>query len=271
MYSMQDYNEAAATIREKLGEGWSAAVILGTGLGALEDTIEKIGEISYSDIPNFSVSTAPSHRGVLVAGYAGEHKVLIMSGRLHSYEGYTPEQIVFPIRVFRLLGIHNLIITNGSGGLNTNWREGEYMAIVDHLSFGMNSPCTGPNLDAFGPRFFDISSAYDKDLLEICEREADNLGINLRKGVYAYMPGPQFESPAEVHALRMMGGDCVGMSTVHEAVAAAHCGMRVLGISHIANFAVSLSDGPVECGVIESDKTQLVKLVGNVLRNLPLK
>lgn len=268
-YQMSDYRRAADTIRRKLGDNWDAAVILGTGLGALEETVRETGSLPYSEIPGFCVSTAPSHRGVLVAGEVNGRRVLILSGRLHAYENYTPEQIVFPIRVLRVLGVENLVITNGSGGLNTTWDEGDYMAITDHLSFGMVSPCNGPNLEELGPRFFDISTVYDKGLLALARTVAQREKVTLREGVYAYMPGPQFESPAEVRALKMWGGDCVGMSTVHEAVAAAHCGMRVLGISHIANFAVSLSDGPVECGVVHNDKTPLVRLVAHILSELP--
>lgn len=268
-FDMHDYEAAAQAIRARLGSGWDAAVILGTGLGALEQVLQKTGEMPYTDIPGFCPSTAPSHRGALVAGVAGNCRVLILSGRLHPYEGYTAEQVVFPVRVLRLLGVRTLVITNGTGGLNTTWNEGDYMAITDHLSFGMESPCNGPNLDAFGPRFFDVSTVYSARLLQLAREQAAEQGITLREGVYAYMPGPQFESPAEVRALRMLGGDCVGMSTVHEAVAAAHCGMQVLGLSHIANFAVSLCDGPVECGVVENDKTPLVRLVAGILQALP--
>ena len=268
-YCLQDYHHAANVIREKLGNSWDLAIILGTGLGDVETLIEKSGELMYAEIPGFCTSTAPSHRGALISGRIQGKTVLILSGRLHAYEGYTPEQIVFPIRVLKLLGVNTVIITNGSGGLNTNWHEGDYMAIVDHLSFFMQSPCTGQNLDEFGPRFFDISTVYDKQLLEIAQKAAEKQNINLRSGVYAYMPGPQFESPAEVRALRAWGGDCVGMSTVHEAVAAAHCGIRVLGISHIANFAVSLCDGPVECGVVISDKTPLIRLLRQIIVDLP--
>lgn len=268
-YQMSDYERAAARIRERLGAHWDAAVILGTGLGALEGAVSTTGSLSYEEIPGFCQSTAPSHRGALVAGCAGGKRVLLLSGRFHAYEGYTPEQIVFPIRVLRLLGVGILIITNGSGGLNTDWEEGDYMAVSDHLSFWMTSPCTGPNLEEFGPRFFDISTVYDQELLALAERCAEREGVRLRRGVYAYMPGPQFESPAEVRALRMWGADCVGMSTVHEAVAAAHCGMRVLGLSHIANFAVSLSSGPVECGVVHNDKRPLVRLLARILTELP--
>lgn len=267
-YQSNDYELAANTIRQRFGGGWDVAVILGTGLGALEHTVSKIGSVPYADLPGFCLSTAPSHRGALVAGYAGNRRVLILSGRLHTYEGYTPEQIVFPVRVMRLLDIKTLIITNGSGGLNPDWEEGDYMVIRDHLSFGMESPCAGPNLDKFGPRFFDISSVYDPVLRCLAEETARELGIPLRQGVYAFMPGPQFESPTEVRALRLLGGDCVGMSTVHEAVAAAHCGMRVLGLSHIANFAAGLCEDPMECGVVHNDKTPLVRLVTRILENL---
>lgn len=268
-YQMNDYRRAAAFIGDRLGRGWDAAIILGTGLGALEGAVRETGVLPYGEIPGFCPSTAPSHRGALVAGEVNGRRVLILSGRLHVYEGYTPEEIVFPIRVLRLLGVERLIITNGSGGLNTDWNEGDYMAITDHLSFGMVSPCNGSNLDELGPRFFDISAVYDRDLLALARTAAQAEQVTLREGVYAYMPGPQFESPVEVRALRMWGGDCVGMSTVHEAVAAAHCGMKVLGISHIANFAVSLSDGPVECGVVHNDKTPLVRLVTRILSSLP--
>ncbi len=267
-YSMLDYQNAAQTIHDALGAHWDCAVILGTGLDSLETVVEQTGILYYDKIPGFQPSTAPGHRGAFIAGKVKDKNVLIMSGRLHYYEGYTPEEIVFPVRVLKLLGIENLIITNGCGGLNTAWPEGVYMAIEDHLSFLMESPCTGPNLDEFGPRFFDISTVYDKGLLRLAHECASEVGVDLKQGIYAYMPGPQFESPAEVRALRMLGGDCVGMSTVNEAVAASHCGMKVLGISHIANLAVSLSDGPVECGVIHTDKTILIQLIARIIAKL---
>lgn len=264
-YCYQDYLATKDWILKRMGNAYKAAVILGTGLESLEKllNIEKV--IPYSEIPGFAVSTAPSHKGNLVAGELGGEHFLILSGRFHYYEGYSMEEIVYPVRVLSMLGVRNLIITNGSGGLNTDWEEGDYMVLRDHINFFIESPCRGENLDFLGERFFDISQAYTKEYADLLLEIAQEQGIRLRQGVYAYMPGPQFETYAEVKALHMLGADCVGMSTVHEAIAAAHAGMKVLAVSHIANFAAGLCSGPVECGVVLNDKSNLVRLLKEFL------
>lgn len=264
-YRDVDYFIARDYLSKKIGTGFKAAIILGTGLNALEDIFCIEAIIPYQDIPGFHSSTAPSHNGNLMVGKIQNERFVILSGRLHYYEGYSAEEIVFPIRVLKLLGIDRLVITNGTGGLNTEWNEGDYMIIKDHLYFHLDSPCRGANLAFLGERFFDISKVYAKEYINLLKSIAYEQNIVLREGIYSYMPGPQFESEAEVKVLRMYGADCVGMSTVHESIAAAHCGMKVAAISHIANFTAGLCEGEVECGVVENDKTPLLRLLKEFL------
>lgn len=268
-YTMDNYTSAVQYLIQRLGTGWQVGIITGTGLACMEGLLCEKTELPYADIPGMGCSTAPSHRGVLLGGQTpGGVRVLLFSGRLHQYEGYSAEQIAFPVRVMHLLGIKTLLLLNGTGCLNPNWDAGDYMAITGHLSFGMESPCTGPGYEAFGPRFFDAAAVWDPALVHLAQAAAKQCGVRLRRGTYAYMPGPQYESPEEVRALRLLGGDCVGMSTVQEACAAAHCGMRALGISHLANYAAGLATSPLECGVVENDKTPLVHMVAQVLQEL---
>ena len=244
-------------------------LVLGTGLGSMEGVIKPELIIPYAEIPGFGCTTAPSHAGRLVYGRCGDKPVVILSGRLHYYEGYSPKEIIFPIRVLKLLGIQGLVLTNGSGCANPTFHAGDYMLIRDHLSFFAPCPCRGDNIDELGPRFFDVSKVYDENLRRLAVKCADRLGIPLCEGVYAYMPGPRFETAAEISALRMLGADAVGMSTVFEAIAAAHMGLPVLGISHLANMAAGLSEEPLECGVVENDKTPLLTLIKAIIAAWP--
>lgn len=266
------YSDLAATaqfLQNRFPKPPQTAIVLGTGLGSLEKLITPLVTLDYAEIPGFRRSTAPSHAGRLILGQAAgsgtPHTVLILSGRTHLYEGYTPEQIAYPIRTIKLLGIRTLILTNGSGCINTGFQAGDYMLICDHLGFFSPSPCAGPNISRLGPRFFDMSRLYSPALRQLALDCASDMGMSLRKGVYAYLPGPQYETPAEIRALRLLGADAVGMSTVPEAIAAAHCGLPVLAISHLANMAAGIMDGPVDCGVVQNDKSQLSQLLQRIL------
>ena len=244
-YQIDHYQQAADYIRKQIGAVPETAVVLGSGLGRLAEDAAEAVRIPYADIPFFPRSTVSSHKGELVCGKLNGRPVLMMAGRFHFYEGYHMEQTAFPVRVFFLLGVKNLIVTNAAGGINLDYRPGDFMLITDHIKFFDDSPARGTHLPVFGQRFFDLSEAYDGGLRRLAEQTAATLQIPLQKGVYAYMPGPQFETPAEIRALRTLGADAVGMSTVPEVIAANQCGMRVLGISCISNMAAGIYDRPL--------------------------
>lgn len=216
------------------------AIILGSGLGALADEVENPVTIDYKDIPNFKVSTVAGHAGKLIAGTINSKKVLVMSGRFHYYEGHEMDIVTLPIRVFAKIGIKNILITNAAGGLSDALNPGSIMLIDDHLSFMCPSPLRGANLDDFGPRFPDMTSIYNKDLLALADSCAKELGLNVEHGTYCYFRGPQYETPAEIRAAKLLGADAAGMSTVPETIVARHCNMNILGISLITNKAAGL-------------------------------
>ena len=220
-------------------------LVLGSGLGPLTEVCDKYFSVPYSEIPDFPSSTAPGHAGTLIAGKLSGKDVFMMSGRFHYYEGYPIETLVFYIRVLGLIGVKTLVLTNAAGGINTEMTPPEFVAITDHLSFYCESVLRGQNLDELGTRFPDQSCVYDKELVSLLEECAKDLGIKLSRGVYAYMKGPQYGTPAEIRALRTLGADCVGMSTVPEAVCASHMGLRVAGISCITNMAAGINAGPL--------------------------
>lgn len=244
-FTLQEYDSAAETIRSRSVHQPRIGLILGSGLSPLADAIEQADAIPYGEIPHFPVSTVEGHAGQLVIGHLAGAPVCAMQGRFHFYEGYTPQQITFPVRVMQRLGVQTLIVTNAAGGLNPAYRAGDLMAIEDHINFvGMagNHPLYGPNLDAFGLRFPSMTKAYSPRLRGLLAETADELGIPLRRGVYAMVAGPSFETPAEVRFLRGAGADAVGMSTAPEVTVAHHAGMEVLGISSITNVAVDVLD-----------------------------
>lgn len=245
MCDMDRIKAAADCIKSVVGGNPQIGVILGSGLGSLADELEEPVQINYSEIPGFPKTTIEGHAGKLAYGYLGGKRVLIMKGRFHYYEGYEISQVVFHIRVFRLLGISNLLVTNAAGGINTGFCPGDLMIITDHIGFLAPSPLRGRNLDEFGVRFPDMCNAYDKDIINIADEAAKRMGILLRKGVYAFAQGPMFETPAEIRALRVLGADAVGMSTVPEVIIARHSGMKVAGISCITNMAAGVSDQPL--------------------------
>jgi purine-nucleoside phosphorylase len=237
---------AARIIRARTSLEPRVAIVLGSGLGGFADEFEDAVRIPYAEIPGFPASTAQGHAGRLVIGKVGQIPVLAMQGRVHFYEGYTLEEVTFPIRTFKLLGIRNLVLTNAAGGIDVELSQGTLMVISDHLNLMDANPLRGPNDERFGPRFPDLSEAYSRDLQEAVVEEARILGIEIRRGIYAALPGPSYETPAEIHMVRALGADAVGMSTVPETIVARHMGMNVLGISCITNMAAGISDEPID-------------------------
>ncbi len=236
----EKYRIAADYISEKINRTPEIAIVLGSGLGSLTDSVEQSVEIDYADIPGFPHTTVKGHQGKLVCGTLGGKYILAMKGRFHYYEGWDISQVVFHIRVFKLLGISNLIVTNAAGGINTTFNPGDLMLITDHISLFAPSALRGPNQDEFGPRFPDMCNIYDPDAVALAREAAAKRGIAVKEGVYAFAQGPMFETPAEIRALRMLGADAVGMSTVPEVITARHCGMKILGISCITNMAAGV-------------------------------
>lgn len=235
-------NEAAHYIQNQYSAPIDIAIILGSGLGPLADEVENPTIIDYANIPHFPVSTIPGHEGKLYIGKIGEKTVCVMKGRFHYYEGHDMETITLPIRVFSKLGINKLIVTNACGGIRDDLNPGQITLISDHIGFMLPSPLRGPNLDEFGPRFKDMTEVYSKEYRTIAKETATKLNISLQEGVYAFFKGPMFETPAEIRALKVIGADMVGMSTVPEAIVARHCGMKTLGISLITNKAAGLGN-----------------------------
>jgi purine-nucleoside phosphorylase len=283
-FSLAEYDRAANFVRERserrgvqLSGRRPIGLVLGSGLNALAEAIEDEAAIPYQDVPHFSTSTVFGHEGRLIVGQLAGQTVVAMQGRIHLYEGYTAEEITFPIRVMRRLGVETLILTNAAGGLNPNFRAGELMLIVDHMNFvGMagHNPLIGPNLPAFGTRFPSMTQTYSRSLRQVALESARGLEVTLRQGVYACVAGPNFETPAEVRFLRLVGADAVGMSTVPEALVAVHAGMEVLGISTITNEAVDQLDSESETSheeVLETGRKvvpQLTALLTEILERL---
>jgi purine-nucleoside phosphorylase len=240
IFSYADIEQITNVIQEKIGQAPRVGLILGSGLGSLAGSVERPIAIAYSSLPAFPVSTVEGHVGQFVFGDLEGQPVVVMQGRLHYYEGYSMAEVTLPIRVMQLLGIQVLIATNAAGAVNPDFEPGDVMMITDHLNLmGMAglSPLRGPNLPEFGPRFPDMSRAYDRDLGEQTRQIASQTGVGLRQGVYACLAGPSFETPADLRFLRAIGVDAVGMSTVPEVTVAHHGGTRVLGLSGISNKA----------------------------------
>ncbi len=239
------YQAAADYILARTGTRPVIGLILGSALGGLARTIEDPVTIPYGDIPNFPRTTVASHAGELILGSLAGKPVVCLSGRFHYYEGYDFEDLVIPVRVLHLLGVRTLIMTNAAGGINETFRTGDLMVIRDHIKLTGASPLRGPNRTEFGPRFFDVTDMYTRTLRELTLTCAGELGIPLREGIYYFAVGPQFETPAEIRAMRILGADAVGMSTVTEALTCAHLGMELLAISLISNMAAGILEGPV--------------------------
>ncbi|HLQ70603.1 MAG TPA: purine-nucleoside phosphorylase [Bacillota bacterium] len=270
---MSKYSEAKHVIQTYTSVKPEIGLILGSGLGVMADDIENPTIIPYEDIPHFPSSTVAGHKGCLVIGTLHNKNVVAMQGRFHYYEGYTMDQVTFPVRVMKELGIHSLIITNAAGGINHTFSPGDLMIIDDHLNLMGDNPLIGPNEAEFGVRFPDMSRVYDKVYMDIAQRCAKELNINLRSGVYVGNTGPTYETPAEIQMLRTLGGDAVGMSTVPEAIVAAHANLRILGISCISNMASGILDQPLSHDeVIETTKhveKSFIKLIHHTINQLP--
>src|SRR6188474_3999384 len=237
--------QAARVIQERTGVSAKLAVVLGSGLGDFADEFENAVALPYQEIPGFVTSTAQGHAGRLVSGEVGGVPVLAMQGRVHYYEGYSLEEVTFPVRTFGLLGVKTLVLTNAAGGINVELTQGALMVISDHVNLMGVNPLRGPNDDRFGPRFPDMTAVYSPELQELVVEEAKAIGVEVRRGIYGGLSGPSYETPAEIHLLRNLGADAVGMSTVPEAIVARHMGLEVLGISCITNMAAGISDEPI--------------------------
>jgi purine-nucleoside phosphorylase len=226
-------------LRPKIG------LVLGSGLGAFADTLTEATRVPYAEIPSFPQSTAIGHAGRMVVGNAGNVAVAAMQGRVHLYEGYSAQEITFPIRVFGRMGIRAVILTNAAGGMNLSYSQGALVLISDHINLQGTNPLIGPNDDRFGPRFPDMTRAYAREYREIAREEANKLNIPLQEGIYVALAGPSYETPAEIEYLRRIGADLVGMSTVAEVIVARHMGMKVLAMSCVTNMAAGILDQPL--------------------------
>ena len=245
-YTFEQYLESAEALRQKLG-GFKPRflLILGSGLGALGDEVENPIIVPYGEVPHMKHSTAPGHAGRFLFGKLAGQDVAVMQGRLHAYEGWSFADAAFPVRLLRLLGAETLLVTNASGAVNADFEVGDIMLITDHIKFFAMSPLQGENIEEFGPRFPDMTHTYTPALQETARAAAKEQGMTLREGVYMYFPGPQYETPAEIRAARILGADAVGMSTVPETITASHCGMKVLGFTLCTNMAAGVLDQPL--------------------------
>ena len=267
--TMDNLKESSGYIKSRLGgRNVEVAIVLGSGLGGLGDEVKDSVIIDYRDIPHFPVSTVQGHKGRLIIGELEGRCVMCMQGRFHFYEGYSMEECVYPIRTMYMLGVKSLILTNAAGCVNRSWNVGDLMMITDHIKLCSESPCRGANNNELGARFFDMSTTYSKELQAVAREEAKKNSILLREGVYMFMSGPNFETPAEIKLARIVGADACGMSTVPEAIAASQMGFKTLGISCMTNMAAGILDQPLnheevlETGRVVAEKfTRLIKSI----------
>ena len=273
--NMRDYNyylNISKYIENKTKYRPKIAIILGSALGSLTDEINDIEIINYADIPNFLDATVDSHEGKLIFGKLNGIDILCMSGRFHYYEGYSFEELSLPMRVLAILGIEKLILTNAAGAINDKFKPGDIVAITDHLNMVGGSPMRGTNIEELGPRFFDITDMYSKELLEKAKIAARKIDIELKEGVYAFAVGPNFETPAEIRAFKALGGDVVGMSTITEALTAVHLGIQVLCFSFVSNMAAGITGDAItveevgETGILAVEKLKL--LLREIVQNI---
>jgi purine-nucleoside phosphorylase len=262
---------AARIIRARINVEPRVAIVLGSGLGGFADDFEDAVAIPYEEIPGFVRSTAEGHAGKLVIGKVDGVPLLAMKGRVHYYEGYSLEEVTFPVRAFNLLGVKNLVLTNAAGGINVQLTQGALMVISDHVNLMGVNPLRGPNDDRFGPRFPDMTSVYAPDLQELVVEEAKAIGVEVRRGIYGALSGPSYETPAEIHLLRNLGADAVGMSTAPEAIVARHMGMDVLGISCITNMAAGISDEPINHEEVMATGDRVRETFTELLRRVVVK
>lgn len=268
----KEYIEAAHSISSRLQYRPKIGLILGSGLGVIADEIQSDVELPYADLAGFPLSTVEGHDGKLVIGTLERKHVLAMKGRFHYYEGYSQQEVTYPIRVMKELGVDTLIVTNAAGGINTAFKPGDLMCIQDHINFMFANPLIGPNDDRMGVRFPDLSQAYDQTLQNLTFEVAQEQNIHLKRGVYVSVTGPSYETPAEINLFRQLGGDAVGMSTVPEVIAAVHSGLRVLGLSCITNMAAGILDQPLSHSEVmetaERAKATFIRLVKGIIRKL---
>ncbi len=271
-HTLEAVEAAASVVRARSGASPEVAIVLGTGLGGLAKEIAVETTIEYADVPGFPLSTVESHAGRLLLGTLGGKRVVAMQGRFHRYEGYSLQQVTFPVRVLRALGADTLVVSNACGGMNPLWAPGDLMLIADHINFLGDNPLIGPNDDRLGARFPDMSNPYDSALRDLARRVAMERGIVLREGVYVAVTGPNLESRAEYRMLRAMGADVVGMSTVPEVIVAVHGGMRVLGLSIITDQCLPDALVPADIATIIATarraEPRLTQLVCGVLEGL---
>ena len=271
-HSYEAIEQAASVVRARFAQVPDVAIVLGTGLGGLARAMDAPVVVEYGEIPGFPLSTVESHAGRLLCGTLAGKTVIAMQGRFHRYEGYTLQQVTFPVRVLRALGARTLVVSNACGGMHPLWAAGDLMLLADHINLLGDNPLVGPNDDRLGPRFPDMSEPYDAGLREVARAEARRQGITLREGVYVAVTGPNLETRAEYRMLRALGADVVGMSTVPEVIVAVHGGMRVLGLSIITDLCLpdALEPASVEkiIGVAMRSEPQLTALVTGVLGRL---
>lgn len=275
-YDYAFYTESADYLLSRIPRRPEVGLILGTALGSLAEGVEEAVVIPYAEVPNFPVSTVDSHVGCFVFGTLEGKYVAVMSGRFHYYEGYEFRQLSAPIRVFKLLGVKTAIVTNAAGAVNLSYEPGDVMVIEDHINFHGASPTRGPNVKEFGPRFFDTDEMYTTALRTLALESAERRGLmeHVHEGVYFYYPGPQFETKAEVRAIRNMGGDATGMSTVTDALTAAHCSLPLLGLSLMTNMATGASKSgerpasEFDMSAVETGAGRMEEIIRDVIRHL---
>jgi purine-nucleoside phosphorylase len=272
VHTVESVELAASVVRERFGAAADVGIILGTGLGRLAADIDVAESIPYADLPGFPQSTVESHAGRVLCGTLGGRTVIAMQGRLHRYEGYTLQQVTFPVRVLRALGAATLVVSNACGGMHPLWASGDVMLIADHINLLGDNPLIGPNDHRLGARFPDMSAPYDAELRALARTIAAREGILLREGVYVAVPGPNLETRAEYRMLRALGADVVGMSTVPEVIVARHAGMRVLGLSIITDQCLpdALAEADIATIIATASRAEpkLTALVRGVLENL---
>ena len=264
--------EAVEAIQARCAMQPTIGAVLGSGLGKYADGLADAVKIPYGEIPHFPTSSVPGHAGQLVIGKQGAATVVVMQGRVHFYEGYGIERVVFPMRVLAGLGIKAVLVTNAAGGVNTQFEAGDLMLIVDHINLCGQNPLIGENDDAVGPRFPDMTTAYDRELCKLASSVSAETGVSLRQGVYTWLSGPTYETPAEVGMISNLGGDATGMSTVPEVIIARHAGVRVVGISCITNRAAGLSGEPLSHDEVKDVanrvETQFIGIVSRLIERM---
>lgn len=269
---LKEIKDNAEIISKKIDYTPEIGLILGSGLGVMAEEIQNPVYIDYGELNNFPVSTVEGHAGRFVIGELKGKKVMAMQGRTHYYEGYSMQELVMPVRIMKEVGIEKLILTNAAGGVNEEFSAGEFMIISDHLNLMGDNPLIGENFEELGPRFPDMSEAYDKELIEVAEDVAKENGILTRKGVYAAMSGPSYETPAEIKYLRTIGADAVGMSTVPEVIAANHMGLSIVGVSCITNMAAGVLAQPLDHSevveIAEKVRPDFIKLMSGIIKNI---